>query len=64
MEKTFTSKSQLLTHRKEEHIETVPECKSVMNKQICEFKEKCKFRHEVLQNPKTSLNEVNSDYSK
>ena len=55
---------QLLTHRKEKHIETVPECKSVVKKQICEYKEKCHFRHEFLKNPKTPQNKVNPDVSK
>ena len=47
-EEMFNSKTQLLTHRKEEHPETVPECKSIREGKECEYGDKCRFRHKEL----------------
>ena len=47
-EDKFSSKSQLLTHRKEKHQETVPECYSVKENRLCQYSDKCRFRHEAL----------------
>ena len=45
---SFSSKSQLLKHRKSEHKETVPMCREIKEGKICRFPEdQCWYRHDV-----------------
>ena len=46
----FSSKTTVLTHRKSEHNETVPECHSLKENKECEYGDKCRFRHERIEN--------------
>ena len=54
-EDMFDSKTQLLTHRKEEHPETVPECKSIRENTVCHSGDKCCFRHNELSSHMPSM---------
>ena len=54
-EEMFSSKSQLLTHRKEEHPEIVPLCKSIKENTGCEYGDKCRFRHKELSSHMPSI---------
>ena len=55
-DESFKFKSQFLKHRKEKHPTTVPECKSIKEGKICQFKENFGFDHKDANNPKEHRN--------
>lgn len=42
---TFESLHVMMKHRKEEHARMVPQCKSIMQGTMCEYKDKCWYGH-------------------
>ena len=59
-EETLRFKSQLMTHRKENHPETVPESYSLKEKRPCDYNDKCRFRHEALPSDIARHNDTNN----
>ena len=60
-DESFNYKSQFLKHRKTNHPQTVPPCKTVKEGKICQFSERCGFGHEPLDNQQLPQTHVTQD---